>query len=124
MMEKCDLDSDDIQAHLDEVVLMHECLSRMGVAMHDDDYSSIILMSLPKSLHPPISKHSQTPPAAAENPLTTHNLIAKAIDLYEKCQLCTRQDTKSGNKDSAFQASDYKGKGKKGTEAQERHRML
>ena len=49
MMEKCASDSDDIQAHLDEVVLMHECLSRMGVAMHDDDYSSIILMSLPES---------------------------------------------------------------------------
>src|SRR5882724_5363517 len=39
MMEKCALDTNDIQAHLDEVALMHECLSRMGVALHDNDYS-------------------------------------------------------------------------------------
>ena len=47
-------------------------------------------------------------------PLTTHNLITKAINIYYKHQLCARWDAKSGNKDSAFQTSDHKGKGKKG----------
>jgi len=37
----------------------------------------------------------------------------KAIDLYEKCQLCTARDTKSGNKDATFQTHNPKNKGKK-----------
>ena len=49
MMEKQASDADDIQAHLDEMELMHKRLSRMGVTLHDDDYSSMILMSLPES---------------------------------------------------------------------------
>jgi len=32
--------TDDIRAHLDEVVLMHEHLSGMGIVLHDDNYSS------------------------------------------------------------------------------------
>src|SRR5882724_5738085 len=52
--------------------------------------------------------------SSSRNPLTAFNLITKAIDLYKKCQLCIGRDTKPGNKDSAFQTSDHKVKGKKG----------
>src|SRR5882724_4242701 len=44
MMEKRAADSDDIRAYLDEIALMHEFLSSMGAALHDDDYASMILM--------------------------------------------------------------------------------
>src|SRR5882724_8863717 len=113
MMEKRALDADDIRAHLDEMVLMHKRLSRMGVTLHNDDYSSMILMSLPESY----TLHLETLADAASssrNPLTAHTFITKAIDLYKKCQLCTGCDTKLGNKDTAFQTHDSKNKGKKG----------
>ena len=106
------MDTDDIQAHLDEMALMHEQLSRMGVTLHDD-YSSMILMSLPESY----TLHLETLANAASssrNPLTAHTFITKAINLYEKHQLCTRRDTKLGSKDAAFQTHDSKNKGKKG----------
>ena len=39
--------------------------------------------------------------------------IMKAINLYEKHQLCTRCDTKLGSKDAKFQTHDSKSKGRK-----------
>src|SRR5882724_4446419 len=112
MMEKRALDADDIRAHLDEMVLMHERLSGMGVILHDDDYSSMILMSLPESY----TLHLETLANAASssgNPLTAHAFIMKEIDLYEKCQLRSGHNIKLGNKDAAFQTHDPKNKGKK-----------
>src|SRR5882724_9267925 len=112
MMEKRALDADDIRAHLDEMVLMHKRLSGMGVILHDDNYSSMILMSLPESY----TMHLETLADAASssgNPLTAHAFITKVIDLYEKHQLCSGRDIKLGNKDTAFQTHDPKNKGKK-----------
>jgi len=95
------------------MVLMHEWLSGMGVNLHDDDYSSMILMSLPESC----TLHLKTLANAASssgNPLTAHTFITKVIDLYEKCQLCTRHDTKLGSRDVAFQTQNSKNREKKG----------
>lgn len=47
MMEKCVEESDDICAHLDDMAFMHEQLSGMGAKIDDEDYASMILMSLP-----------------------------------------------------------------------------
>jgi len=94
---------------------MCESLSGMGVALHDDDYASMILMSLPKSY----TLHLETladAMSSSGNPLTAHGFIMKAIDLYEKRQLCAGCDTKPGGKDAAFQAADSKNKGKKAKE--------
>jgi len=112
MMEKRASDADDIRAHLDEMALMHECLNRMGVILHNDDYSSMILMSLPESY----TMHLETLADVASssgNPLTAHAFIMKAIDLYEKCQLHSGHDIKLGNKDTTFQTHDPKNKGKR-----------
>src|SRR5882672_1152324 len=112
MMEKRAMDADDIRAHLDEMALMHERLSGMGVAMHNDDYASMILMSLPESY----TMHLETLADAASssgNPLSAHSFIMKAIDLYEKHRLRAERDPKAAGKDSAFQTSDSKRKGKK-----------
>src|SRR5882724_5755912 len=91
---------------------MCECLSGMGVALHDDDYTSMILMSLPESYTLHLETLADTMNSSG-NPLTAHGFITKAIDLYEKCQLCAGCDTKPGGKDTAFQAADSKNKGKK-----------
>jgi len=112
MMEKRATDTDDIQAHLDDMALMHEHLSGIGIALHDDDYALMILMSLPESY----MIHLETLANAAgssRNPLMAHSLIIKAVDLYEKCQLHTGNDTKSAGKDTAFHTSDLKAKGRK-----------
>ena len=81
MMEKQATNSDDIRAHLDEMALMCECLSGMGVTLHNDDYASMILMSLPESY----TLHLETLADAASssgNPLTAHGFITKEINLY------------------------------------------
>ena len=49
MMEKQVSEMDDIHAHLDDMALSHEQLSGMGIAIHDKDYMSMVLMSLPDS---------------------------------------------------------------------------
>jgi len=49
MMEKWVSKTDDIRAHLDDMDLSHECLSSMGIAIHEEDYASMVLMSLPDS---------------------------------------------------------------------------
>ena len=90
-------------------------LSGMGVALHDDDYVSMILMSLPESY----TIHLETladATSSSGNPLTTHNLITKAVNLYEKHQMCAGHDTKPLGKDSTFQMSDPKHKGRKGSQ--------
>ena len=43
MMEKRIKETDDVRAHLDEMALMHEHLSSMGVTLHDEDYGSMVL---------------------------------------------------------------------------------
>src|SRR5882724_461976 len=91
---------------------MCECLSGMGVALHDDNYASMILMSLPESY----TLHLETLADAvnsSRNPLTAHGFITKEINLYEKCQLHAGCDTKPGSKDATFQVADLKSKGKK-----------
>jgi len=37
---------DDIHTHLDYMALSYKCLSGMGTAIHNEDYASMILMSL------------------------------------------------------------------------------
>jgi len=49
MMEKRASETDDIHAHLDHMALSYKHLSGMGTAIHNEDYASMILMSLPDS---------------------------------------------------------------------------
>jgi len=49
MMGKWVSEMDDICAHLNDMALSHEHLSGMGTAIHDEDYASMVLMSLPDS---------------------------------------------------------------------------
>ena len=109
------MDTDDICTHLDEMPFIHKHLSRMAVALHDNDYVSMVLMSLPESY----TIHIKTLADAASssgNPLTAHNLITKVIDLYKKHPICAGHETKPSGNDSAFHASEPKHKGKRGNQ--------
>src|SRR5882724_11500698 len=58
------------------MALMCEHLSRMGVALHNDDYASMILMSFPESY----TLHLETLTNAMNssgNPLTAHGFITR-----------------------------------------------
>ena len=49
MMERWVQEMDDIHTHLNEMVLLYEHLIGMGVTLHDEDYMSMVLMSLPET---------------------------------------------------------------------------
>ena len=69
MMEKWAADMDDIQAHLDKMALMYKHLSGMGVTLHDNDYMSMVLMSLPE-LYTMHLKTLVESTSSSRNPLT------------------------------------------------------
>ena len=86
MMEKQVSETDDICTHLDNMALSHECLSGMGIAIHNEDYASMVLMSLPDSY----TMHLEMLADAAissRRTFTALDFIAKAIELSDKCQL-------------------------------------
>jgi len=95
------------------MALMHEQLSGMGVTLHDKDYVSMVLMSLPETY----STHLETLVDLATSAgwsFTTNNFIMKTIKLYDKCQIRADWDVKLGPKDTAFQSSKKSKKFKKG----------
>ena len=114
MTEKRIKDTDNVRTHLEEMALIYERLSGMGAQIHDHDYTLMILMSLPKTY----TMHLETIADSASSigwPLSVHDYIRKAIELYEKRQLRIDRDTKSRSKDAAFQSGEWncnkKGKG-------------
>src|SRR5882724_661639 len=113
MMEKRASETDNIHAHLDHMALSYEHLSSMGAAIHNEDYASMILMSLPDSY----TTHLETLADAAissGHTFTAHDIIAKAIELADKRQVRAGRDSKSNPKNSTFQTVESHAKGKKG----------
>ena len=56
----------------------------MGVTLHDEDYTSMVLMSLPNTY----TTHLETLADSATSTgrtFTAANLISKAIELFDKC---------------------------------------
>ena len=84
----------------------------MGVAIHDEDYASMVLMSLPDSY----TTHLETLVDTAISSgctFTAQDFISKAIELLDKRQLWANHDPKSGQKNSAFQSLESCSKAKK-----------
>ena len=111
-MEKRVQEMDDIQAHLDEMALSYECLSGMGVILHDEDYVSMVLMSFPKTY----SMHLKTLTDfenSSSHKFITHDFIIKVTELFDKWQLRANCDNKHALKDSALQSTKHKKSGKK-----------
>jgi len=101
MMEKPVSEIDDIRAHLDNMALSHEHLSGMGITIHNKDYVSMVLMSLPDSY----TTYLETLADAAissRRTFTAPEFIARAIELADKHQLRASHDPKSGQKDSTL----------------------
>ena len=83
MMERHVLEMDNICTHLDDMALSYECLSGMGAAIHDKDYLSMILMSLPDTY----TTHLETLADVAISSgrmFTAHNFISKMTKLTDK----------------------------------------
>src|SRR5882724_8517204 len=68
------------------MVLMHECLIRMGVALHDNNYSSMILVSLPKLYTTHLETFSDST-GSSGNPLTAH-ISSPKQSTYTKSVSC------------------------------------
>ena len=105
MMERWVQETDDIHAHLDEMALSYECLSSMGVTLHDEDYASMVLMSLPETY----STHLETLMDSANSSsckFTAHEFIVKATELFNKQQLRANCDNKHTPKDTALQSAE------------------
>jgi len=83
MMEKQVSETDNIHTHFNDMVLSYKHLSSMGAALHDKDYASIILMSLPDTY----MTHLETlmdMAIGSGHTFTTHEFITKAIELFDK----------------------------------------
>src|SRR5882724_13013048 len=104
---------DDIRAHLDDMALMYERLSRMGVTLHDEDYVSMVLMSLPDTYMTHLETLADSATSAGRT-FTAANLISKAIELFDKRRIRADWAPKQGAKDVAFQSSEGNKHGKKG----------
>src|SRR5882724_10844971 len=99
MMEKWVSEMDDICTHLDYMALSYESLSGMGAAIHNEDYVSMILMSLPDSY----ITHLETLTDAAigsGHMFMAHNIITKVTKLADKWQVQASCDHKSNLKNS------------------------
>jgi Pol polyprotein, beta-barrel domain/GAG-pre-integrase domain len=78
----------------------------MGAPPSEDDYSSMIILSLPESYQVLLTTLGDAAQQAGK-PLNSDNYITKAIQEYERRHI---RDEKSATKDAAFSASNRNGK--------------
>ena len=94
------------------MALTYEHLSGMRAAIHDEDYSSMILMSLPDTY----TTHLETladMAISSSHMFTAHDFISKATELADKRLLWATRDPKPSQKDSTLRVLDGHKKGKK-----------
>ena len=75
-------EGDNIPAHLDAIRHIYERLSGMGAPPSEDNYSSMIILSLPESYQVLLTTLGDAA-QQANNPLTSDNYITKAVQEYE-----------------------------------------
>ena len=81
MMQKRAETNDNMHTHLDEMCLMHEQLAGMGASPTHKDYTTILIVSLPKTY----ASHINTPSDAATSlgsPLTLNQIIMAVLQKY------------------------------------------
>jgi hypothetical protein len=101
--ERC-AEGSDVRAHLSLLQTMREDLSAMGASPSDDDFTAIILGSLPPSYDPFLSA------ITAATSITAHKLTPEEL-IHSTNQEADRRSIKAGKtkrdeKDAAFGASD------------------
>ena len=101
--ERCD-ENGDIRAHLLKLLTLHKDLSAMGTTVDDDDFTVIILGSLPKSYEGYLTAITTTTNLMA-TPLSPYDLIHAINDEADRRSINTRK-SKKDEKDAAFAAGD------------------
>jgi len=84
----------------------------MGVTLHDEDYVSMVLMSLPDTYTTHLETLANSATSTSQT-FTVANLISKAIELFDKHRIRANWAPKQGAKDAAFQSSEGNKHGKK-----------
>ena len=101
-------ENDDVHAHLKKLADLHERLSSIGRTIHDAEYISVILGSLPPSFDPAVDSLTNSY-EATDKDLTPTAVIRMAINEQEKCLLRKGKDKMQ---DEAFTAEERKNKRK------------
>jgi len=76
-------ETDDIRRHLDKMALSYEHLSSMGVTIPNEDYMSMVSMSLPDSYTTHLTTLSDVAFSIGHT-FTVHYFITKTIKLFNK----------------------------------------
>jgi transposase InsO family protein len=100
--EKCD-ESGDVRAHLIKLQTMREDLASMGGSISDEDFTSIILGSIPLSYDTFISAMSATSTLLGSS-LSPTNLIDAIGDEADRKAIKTPTKSKKDDHDAAFTA--------------------
>src|SRR6202522_4312065 len=111
--EKC-LESGDVRAHLNRLQAMREDLASMGGSILDEDFTSIILGSIPPSYDTYIAAITATS-ALMDKTLSPTNLIDAIRDEADR-RTIKNPKSKKDEHDAAFAANQSSDKGKKGGE--------
>src|SRR5271168_3398649 len=111
--EKCP-ESGDLRAHLNKLQAMREDLASMGGSINDEDFTSIVLGSIPQSYDPYIAAITATS-SLLDKTLSSTNLIDAIRDKADR-RTIENQKAKKDEQDAAFVAGQSTGKGKKGGE--------
>ena len=109
--EKC-AEHGDVWAHLTKLLTMYEDLALIGGSINDEDFTSIILRSIPLSYDTYIAAITATSTLLNQTLFPTNLIDA----IHDKADRCTIKNPKSkkDNQDVAFSASQSLEKGKKG----------
>ena len=110
--EKC-LKSGDVHAHLNKLQVMHEDLASMGGSIPDEDFTSIVLKSIPLSYDTYIAAIMATS-SLMDKTLSPTNLIDAIQNEADRHTIKNPKSKKE--EDVAFSASQPTDKGKKGGE--------
>jgi hypothetical protein len=103
---KCGED-DNVHTHFDNIANLREQLAAMGKTIPDDEYSTILLGSIPSTFEATISAMSTT--AALTNTTLTPDMVIRLIT--DKFDRCTLKNGKSAEgQDEALTANATKGK--------------
>src|SRR5271156_5223656 len=111
--EKCS-ESGDLRAHLNKLQAMREDLVSMGGSINDEDFTSIVLGSIPQSYDPYIAAITATS-SLLDKTLSSTNLIDAIRDEADR-RTIKNPKAKKDEQDAAFVAGQSTGKGKKGGE--------
>ena len=109
--EKCP-ESGDMRAHLHKLQAMREDLASMGGSISDEDFTLIILGSIPQSYDSYIAAITATS-SLLDKTLSPTNLIDAIRDEADRRTIKNPKSKKKDEQDAAYVAGQSSGKGKK-----------